>query len=173
MNGSAQTGVLVAIGVVVVSGIFGASYSKDSAIIVLGFCGTICTALLGLLQQMRVEYARDKDAKEAKELAKTTADKLDKAAEKVEEVKQTLTATTSTQDAKLDEMSKVGTATHALVNSNMGTALKLNSVVSRRLADLTKDTADITAADLADKLLAEHVAKQAMVDAKDAKDAKE
>lgn len=65
---------------------------------------------------------------------------------------------------KLEAIAKVSEATHTLVNSNMGAQLKLTAVATRRLAALTNDQADLDAADLADKLLAEHEAKQAVVD---------
>jgi hypothetical protein len=67
-------------------------------------------------------------------------------------------------ERKLDGLAVVTDKTHTLVNSNMGVQLKLNALVSRRLADLTRDPADITAAELAERLYHEHQGKQAVVD---------
>lgn len=70
---------------------------------------------------------------------------------------------------KLNAIAKTGEATHSLVNSNFGIQLKLTSVVSRRLADLTNAPADIEAADLAKRAYDAHMAQQAIVDAKEGK----
>lgn len=66
---------------------------------------------------------------------------------------------------KLNAIAKTGEQVHALVNSNMGTQLKLNAITLRRLAIITKDPIDVDAAMLAEKLLQEHEAKQAVADA--------
>ncbi len=63
------------------------------------------------------------------------------------------------QSDKLDSI-------HTLVNSNMGTQLKIAAVAIRRVATMTNHADDMAAADLAEKLLAEHMHKQAVVDAK-------
>lgn len=67
---------------------------------------------------------------------------------------------------KLNAIAKTGEQVHTLVNSNMGTQLKLNAISLRRLATITSDPVDVDAAMLAEKLLKEHDAKQAAVDAK-------
>lgn len=67
---------------------------------------------------------------------------------------------------KLNAIAKTGEQVHTLVNSNMGTQLKLNAISLRRLATITNDPVDVDAAMLAEKLLKEHDAKQAAVDAK-------
>jgi ABC-type transport system involved in cytochrome bd biosynthesis fused ATPase/permease subunit len=116
-----------------------------------------------------------KDAKTAKEAAdlkaaaiarevKDAAEKAATAAVKVEEVKQRLETTTATNAGMLAQIAKVGEATHTLVNSNMGTQLKISAVALRRVAELTKHPDDLAAADLADKGLHEHEGKQAIVD---------
>jgi hypothetical protein len=85
---------------------------------------------------------------------------------KTEEVKTTLKATNAEVGDKLDGIAKVGEATHVLVNNNMAIQLRLNAVLARRLADAPGATpADRAAADAADRLLAEHLAKQDRVDA--------
>lgn len=65
---------------------------------------------------------------------------------------------------KIARVEKVADATHTLVNSNMGVALREKSIYARRVADLTRDDADKKLADEADKLLADHNARQAKVD---------
>lgn len=67
-------------------------------------------------------------------------------------------------DEKIGQVGKVADATHTLVNSNMGTALRSSASALRRYADLTHDEKDIALALAAETLLAEHEAKQKMVD---------
>lgn len=55
-------------------------------------------------------------------------------------------------------------AVHTLVNSATGVQLKLNAVMARRLASLTKLAPDDIAATEAERLYDEHQAKQAIVD---------
>ena len=76
-------------------------------------------------------------------------------------------------DKKLDENHEIGVANHdlnvqvhTLVNSNMGTQLKISAIALQRVADYSKHPDDIAAATLAAKLLAEHETKQSIVDAK-------
>jgi hypothetical protein len=83
-------------------------------------------------------------------------DKL--AAQKVEAVKVALEASNRVSSKKLDDI-------HTLVNNNMAIQLKLNAVTLRRMAGLTQEVGDIEAAAAAEKLYAEHMAKQALVDA--------
>jgi len=72
---------------------------------------------------------------------------------------------------KLDarKQAKVTGSIHTLVNSAMGSQLRLNMLQAQRLADLTKGTAEgITYAELAseaERLYKEHQKKQAVVDA--------
>lgn len=68
---------------------------------------------------------------------------------------------------RLSQVVKTGEATHILVNSNFGTQLKLNAVLSRRLADITEKQIDIEAAETAERLLRDHEAKQSIVDIKE------
>jgi hypothetical protein len=65
---------------------------------------------------------------------------------------------------RLDKLAKVGEATHMLVNSAMGAQLKLHADTARAKSDITGQPADIAVANLAEKMLAEHVAKQAALD---------
>jgi len=101
-------------------------------------------------------------AVEAKKVARTA----EVAAVKVDEVAQTLQAATANTDAKLDEMQKTSVATHILVNSNMGAQLKISAVALRELADALPNAKRMEAAELAEKMLAEHIAKQAVVDSR-------
>ena len=66
--------------------------------------------------------------------------------------------------AKLNKMESVNKETHALVNSAMGSQLRLASALSSRIAKLTNDPDDIESAKDAERLYQEHVAKQAIAD---------
>jgi hypothetical protein len=67
-------------------------------------------------------------------------------------------------NARLNRIAAVGKATHALVNSAMGTQLLLTATVTKRLSDITHYPEDIQASELAAKLLSEHDAKQKKAD---------
>ena len=90
----------------------------------------------------------------------------------VAEVKETLSTTNAAQSAKLDDMAKVADRTELLCNHAHEEALQMVATTARAKANITHDPVDIVAADLADRMLAEHKAKQARVDAKDAQEAK-
>lgn len=68
---------------------------------------------------------------------------------------------------KLNAIGKTGEKTHTLVNSNMGVQLRLNAVVTRRLADLTRSPEDEAMAEQSAKLLLEHEGKQEIVDSQE------
>lgn len=72
---------------------------------------------------------------------------------------------------KLRSIGKTADATHTLVNSAMSTQLKLNAVMSRRLANMTKNQTDRDAAALAEKLYEDHEVRQRIVDAREGKQA--
>ena len=60
-------------------------------------------------------------------------------ATKVEAVAQTVDKNRSLTATKLDEIALVGQQTHTLVNSAMSLQLRLNMVLSQRVASITKD----------------------------------
>ena len=68
------------------------------------------------------------------------------------------------RDVKLDALSVVTSDVHKLVNSNMGAQLKISAIFARRISDLTSKPQDATIAAEAERLLADHIAKQAIVD---------
>ena len=88
----------------------------------------------------------------------------DDAASAVKQVATVLKETTTVQAEGLEGLKRMGAATHELVNSKMAAQLLLTKTALRRVADLTGDTADMEAADLAEELYGEHAAKQALVD---------
>ena len=92
--------------------------------------------------------------------------KQEDAAVKVEQVKSVLETTQLSGTKKMDILVKVANDTHTLVNSNMGVQLKISAVALRRVANLTKEPDDIAAADLAEKALSSHEAKQTIVDSR-------
>ena len=66
--------------------------------------------------------------------------------------------------SKIDGVVKVTDATHILVNSNMGIALRASAVALRRVADLTGKSEDGVLAKTAERMLSEHESRQAVVD---------
>jgi hypothetical protein len=68
-------------------------------------------------------------------------------------------------NAKIAEIAVVADQTHILVNSNMERQLRVSAIALRRVAELTKDKADIEAAHEATLLLTEHMKRQATIDA--------
>lgn len=99
--------------------------------------------------------------------ARAAAVKVEAVAVKVEEAKQALEASDSKTEESLEELKKTGDSTHVLVNSQMSWQLKISAVALRRIADLTKDPEDDAAAELAEKALLEHDAKQKKADDKE------
>lgn len=183
-----QTAVLVALGVDVVAGVFGTVLSPANAVSIMGFCTMIAVALLSLLQQAKAAIKADVVAVKVEEASvkaaaaavkvEEVAVKADRAAVKVEEVKTALdSATSATQTqhddtvAKLEALAKVSTATHTLVNSQHGIALSTVYEQALKIAHLTGDPADMVKADTARQKLAEHEAKQSVVDAQQGADA--
>jgi hypothetical protein len=131
---------------------------------------TVWLAIIGLFAMAMKEYFDRGRAKDAATAAKDAAEKVSEvaatavvAAKSVKDVASNLEASDKKQDTKLD-------AIHTLVNSNMGAQLKLTAVYAREVANLKKNSPDADAAESlaveAEKLLAEHEAKQKVVDAK-------
>jgi hypothetical protein len=105
------------------------------------------------------------DARMARSAEILAATKIKEVAAAAVEVKETLAATNQSFGTKLESIAKTADDTHTLVNANMGAALNVNRISTRRLADITKDAADIEAADKAEELYLAHERKQATVDA--------
>lgn len=76
-----------------------------------------------------------------------------------------LNVTTQNAAVVAVETKKTVDAVHHLVNSNMRIALEANAILARRLADLTRKTADKHAADLAEEKVIIHDKAQAEIDA--------
>jgi hypothetical protein len=93
-----------------------------------------------------------------------TTSKLAEAVVEVRKVKTDLAKSDAMRTSKLDEIAATGSVTHTLVNANMGEQLKMNAILSRRMADITRDRFDMEAADLSESKLAAHEEKQAVVD---------
>ncbi len=116
-----QVAILIALGVVAVSGAFAAALSATEAVPqIIGFCTLISVSLLALLQQMRTTV-----------LAEQAALKGDDAANRVEQVKETLASTANDTKIKLDSLGRVAEQTRTLVNGHHLVALKLNAELSR------------------------------------------
>jgi hypothetical protein len=134
-------------------------------------------------KQERAQVATEKEAerkriKEEKELGEAREDaRIERerlAAKEVREVKaaavevkDTLKETTKAQTEGMKSLTqiatdtqKTGALTHDLVNSASLVQLRLYAVAARRIADLTKEPADLEAAATAEKLHHEHEIKQ-------------
>jgi len=59
---------------------------------------------------------------------------------------------------------EINKATHTLVNNNMAVQLKINSMLTEKIAVLTGDKHDLLTAMESKRALAEHEVKQAIVD---------
>jgi len=92
MNGTTQTAILVAIGIVTLTGVGGVVLAQSNATQIIGFCTMIDVSLLGLLQQT-------------------------KAAARVSDVKQTLDYTTIAQAFKLEQVAAKVEEVHKATNS--------------------------------------------------------
>jgi Xaa-Pro aminopeptidase len=116
--------------------------------IVLAIIGGVNSILLAIIGSVggyfiaRASKAADKAAVQAEEVKETLADSLTKTTDTLRQIKTT------------------GEITHQLVNGSLTAQMKLTAVALRRVADVTKDPDDVTAADLAEKAMAEHIAKQ-------------
>jgi hypothetical protein len=128
--------------------------SEAAQLALIGVIMAVVTGVFSVITLVVNNYFADKRAKAAAKEVKAVAVKLE--------------TTTSDQTRQLAVIAETGEKTHTLVNSNMGVQLKLNKVVTRRVADLTKGTSsaadDEAAAVLAAAMYDEHVAKQAQVD---------
>ncbi len=118
------------------------------------------TALVTRQDAERMQRSADAAAMAVRQVKATLAEQNIVTSEKLAEN----TALTASTAASLDSATRVIDATHALVNSNAGIQLQLTAVVSRRLANLTKDPEDIKAAELAEKLFREHNTRQVTAD---------
>ncbi len=87
-----------------------------------------------------------------------------KVADKAETVRKVLANTNASTDKKLTSISTTTNAVHTLVNSAMSEQLKLNAIISRRLANITKNPADDKAAIIAERMSEEHELKQQIID---------
>lgn len=125
---------------------------------ITGILGLITTIFTGIMAFMTVKLNIKASA------AATAVDgvriKAEEAASMVNDVKVKLASSTDNVNGKLEEISKVGKAVHALVNSAMTAQLKINAIALRRLAFVTNNPEDAAAADVADNLLKEHLAAQ-------------
>lgn len=70
---------------------------------------------------------------------------------------------------QISQMALVARDTHTLVNSNMGTQLKISAVALAQLAAYTKNPEDAKAAKIAQQALEAHEAKQKAVDEEEVK----
>jgi hypothetical protein len=105
-------------------------------------------------------------AGDAKLAATDAAEKVVEVAEKTEGVRRALVDNNESTTIRLDGLAVSTDKIHVLVNSNMGVQLRISSTALRRIADLTKDPADVRIADEAERLAMDHESKQHKVDVK-------
>jgi len=91
------------------------------------------------------------------------------AAKAATEAVEVAVVTAGVASQKADSLAEKTEMVHKLVNSGYAVQLKVSSVALRRLAEITKDTDDVSAAELAEKAVAEHAQKQNVVDIAEAK----
>lgn len=150
-----------------------ASETVQIVTLVIGFLGTVLTAAMAyLMAKLNIK------AKAASDAAALAAAKVEEVKKAAIEVKKTLVETNEAVGVKLDSIVKTGEATqktgeaiHTLVNSQFGEQLKLSAETSRFKARVLRERGDSEAAmlaekaaDLAEKILMEHMAKQQIVD---------
>ncbi len=141
MNGTTQKSILVAIGAVVMTGVFGSALSSEHTAQILGFCAMICVSLLGLLQQIRTAAAQAAEAERiakglevaAKKVAEVAV-KQDKAVKEVQEVKKTLEAVTEAHQ----EQAKVHTEMLTSVAEEVHKVEKATNSLTDRLVETTR-----------------------------------
>lgn len=170
-SGVSRNGILIALGVVVTVAVVGSVVSKENSTAIIGFCSLICVSLFSELRRIQTDAEQSLAARKTAANVADVKTALGVSDEKVEEVKNNLVVSEQKTTAQLTSIAKVAADTHTLVNSNFGVQLRLNMELSRWKADQTKLTADIDAANSAQKLYEEHMAKQATVDAKPAEPA--
>ncbi len=145
---------LTLVGVVGAS-VLGVVFSKENAAIILGFSAVITGQLLTMLQQ-------DRNATAAADSVKEVAAKAEIVAEKADEFKEVLKSSGDRSEHKLDSI-------HALVNNAMAMQLKVNMLLSRELAIAKPNSSThAVAAEEAERLYKDHMAKQANIDIKQA-----
>ena len=143
---------------------------------VIATVSAISTVLLAVLAYMTAKNTKAiKETKQAVEIsgerAITATEDASKAATKVKETLEQNTAEVAqiasdradVVNDKLEAIVKTGDITHRLVNSQMETQLRMVAELSRSKANNTKDKADLRAAEIAEKALAEHIKGQSQL----------
>ncbi len=92
--------------------------------------------------------------------------RMDLASSRAEEIANILVEGKKVTNDKLDALAVVADVTHGLVNSGYAKQLEMVAELSRWKATQTKDPVHVRAAEDAERALAEHLAKQNIVDAK-------
>ncbi len=140
-------------------GLFAVSDNVQIATMLFGFLGTAFTAWIGYLMARLNKKADD------------AAEKVHQVAVATTEVKNTLAQSTDGFNHKLDSIAEIADKTHTLVNSAMGTQLRLHAETAEALAsEQPHNKVFAAAAKEAKKLLKEHEAKQRIVDRKELSD---
>jgi hypothetical protein len=138
ISGVSQTSILIALGVIVTVGVFGAVMSPENTVQIIGFCSLISVSLLALLKQIET----DRHALVA--------------AEKAED-----------NNRKLDNLTEVTDKTLEHVNHDRTMLLQTIAIAHRRVAEGPQATdVDKDLADKSQKLYLAHVEQQEKMDAR-------
>jgi hypothetical protein len=131
----------------------------------------VILVLIGVMLLAWVAYLAGRMDRNQDARARAVGIRMSEAASRVDEVRKTIAESAVSSDKKLDDLArsseairKTGEAIHTLVNSPMSASLKATAVALRRIADLTKDPADVEVADLAELGSHEHERKQSIID---------
>ncbi len=146
--------------------LYGPVRAKESLIheTTIALIAVAVAAVANVVLQVLAKIEATKVAAQAREDAGKAQQSAKLAAREAAEVKVALVDTTAVYSQKLDAISQTTDSVHVLVNNNMEVQLRLNAELSRWKASQTGMRADMEAATLAEKLLKEHMAKQATVD---------
>jgi hypothetical protein len=138
----------------------------------LAFLTPLMIAISGVVtiyfQNFFTKQSEAKAAVQATKVATAVAEvktATEVAAKKVEQVAQTRAVDVAEAKEQTNKILVLSDKTHTLVNSQHGIALATVYEQALRIAALTNDPADIQKADEAKKKLADHQAKQSVVDA--------
>lgn len=124
----------------------------------VGLAGTMFSAWIGYLM-FKLKVQGEVAAKAVGEVKETLEHVTDAAADDMADIKSSMKKVGDSESKKLD-------AIHTLVNSSFGAQLRLHAETARAKANITRDRADVVAAEMAEKLLREHEVKQKIVDDK-------
>jgi len=125
-----------------------------------GMSDAVLLSLIASFQLVAVAWI-NRGNKEVREAVRHASHKANDVAN---EVGLKLHIATATADNKLDEISKTTQETRQLVDTAMGERLRLHAETSRRLAHITQKEECLKAAELAEQIYSDYLAKKLQAD---------